>query len=162
MKHPGEKHDGLATCLDSWRRRGTAQPESLSATARANVLRAARVARADAPAEGTWSVPRWVFAAAAPTLTVAALAGLWTLSLPEGEVAGDPGASHVVEISHKISVSKVGDEIVFDIANGTQVHEILKSTTPRHFDERTRTETGDGSYKDALNNGVTLTFYKID
>ena len=157
------ERDGLQRCLQSWKREKGRDTDRISASSRANILREARRAHSEPADErrfGLLSMPRWVFAAAAPTLTVAVLAGMWTLAIPRGQVGAD--STTVVEFTQEIKVSKVGDAIVFEIANGSKVHEVRKSTTPQRFDERTAVTTESGSYSDALNNGVALTFYRID
>ena len=160
MRNDTQNNDALDQAVAAWRR---AEPAELSSNARANILREARKAREIKP---TWaelfSFRRLAFAAAAPTVTVAALAGLWTLSVPSENSDPDATVVPIVEFSQEIKVSKVDGAIVFEIENGTKVHEVRKSTTPTRFDDRMTVYTEDGAFEDTINDGVALTFYRID
>ena len=61
-----------------------------------------------------------------------------------------------------ITVEKVGNQVVFNIANGGTVHSISKSNTPTRFDPGTSVRIQDGSYRDSMVDNGDLVFYRID
>ena len=97
----------------------------------------------------------WVLAAIAPaalTLVAALLLGVTNLGIQEPAVDAGP----------RLEVSKVGDEVVFLIANGKPTHTVYKSTQPDHFDASSAVVVKDGQYRDRATGGPDIVFYRID
>ncbi len=129
-----------------------ASPEDrLSASARARVLsrnsqpaRAHRYPRLFVPA----------FRLAAGFLVPVVLAG--TIGL----LALRPSADRVAPA--RLEARKVGDHVVFTIANGKSRHRVYKSTDPRSFDRSRGIAVEDGRFADRAHNGADLVFYLVD
>ncbi len=61
-----------------------------------------------------------------------------------------------------ITVEKVGNQIVFNIANGGGAHSVSKSNTPHTFDPGGSVRVQGGSYQDSMVENGDLVFYRID
>jgi hypothetical protein len=61
-----------------------------------------------------------------------------------------------------VDTAKVGDHVVFTIANGDREHVIVKSDRPDRFDRSAAAKVTDGSFSDRLDSGSDLVFYRID
>jgi hypothetical protein len=55
-----------------------------------------------------------------------------------------------------------GDEVVFVIANGGGHHTVRKSNDPRHLTDSETLVVSDGAFRDNLDSGNNLVFYRID
>jgi hypothetical protein len=61
-----------------------------------------------------------------------------------------------------VHATKSGDEVIFLIANGQRPHAVYKSQAPNSFDAPPAFWTQDGSFRDRLDGGPALVFYRID
>ena len=61
-----------------------------------------------------------------------------------------------------ITAEKVGNQVVFSIANGGKVHSVSKSNSPHTFDPGNSVRIHDGSYRDSMVDNGDLVFYRID
>ncbi len=129
--------------------------ERLSGTARQAVLRRATAAREPLRPLRRLFLPwgQMALAGALPVLLAAVTALAWVSGIPRK-------APHVVD--SRIEVSKVGDQVVFTIANGRTDHQVVKSARPDEFDPAGAAPVSDGSFSDALHSGADLVFYRID
>jgi hypothetical protein len=142
----------LKAALAAWRGEGP-EEEKLSASSRSELFR--RVQSPGSAPFGTVTlfppVRRWVLAAGIPLVLTAGLAWL-------GGRVGEPAPPGV-----RIQVAKQGEEVVFTIADGRRVHQVRKSEDPSEFDSASavRVRNG-GSYRDGVDTGADLVFYRID
>lgn len=128
--------------------------ESLSPGVRARI-----VDQASAPSTGLnhlspiffpWARTAAVSAVPA-ALLLFALVGLWPASV-------EPTAS----VPGTVEVAKIGNEVVFTIANGGQPHTIQKSHRPDRFDGSATVVKGEDRFVDSLESGSKVVFYRID
>ncbi len=70
-------------------------------------------------------------------------------------LGGDP-------VPTAITAEKVGNQVVFRIANGGTVHSISKSNSPHTFDPGSSVRIHDGTYRDSMVENGDLVFYRID
>jgi hypothetical protein len=61
-----------------------------------------------------------------------------------------------------VRVSKLGNQIQFDIENGKKSHKVVRSTDPRRVEAHPGLEMTNGSYAERLHDGANLVFYRID
>lgn len=61
-----------------------------------------------------------------------------------------------------VHVTKSGDEVIFLIANGHRPHAVYKSEAANRFDAPPAFWTEDGAFRDRLDAGPDLVFYRID
>ena len=139
--------DKLSNAISAWKSRNSGD-RSLSPEGRDHILTAG--ARADLPHLSSLFIPYHRLALAA-VVPAALLAAALMLSLPGGEHA--PAS---------ITVEKVGNQVVFNIANGGASHSVSKSNTPHSFDPGNSVRIDDGSYRDSMLENGNLVFYKID
>ncbi len=141
---------GLKNAVSAWKTHRPAESE-LSSAARNRVLRSAMAGpdARDMPRIASLFPPYRRLALAA-FLPVGLLAVILALTL-----GGSPDPV-------SITVEKVGDQVVFNIANGGRVHSISKSNTPHTFDPGKSVRVQDGSYQDSLIGNGELVFYRID
>ena len=148
-----KKANNLEDAIRSYR--AQARPhESLSPGARARIVDQASAAPTGlthlSPVFFPWARTAAVSAVPA-ALLLFALVGLWPASVePPGTVPGT------------VEVAKVGDEVVFTIANGGQPHTIQKSHRPDRFDGSATVVNGEDSFVDRLESGSKIVFYRID
>lgn len=123
----------------------------LSSAARNRVLRSAMAGpdARDLPRISNL-FPAYSRLALAAFLPVCLLAVVLALTL-----GGSPGPV-------SITAEKVGDQVVFSIANGGRAHSISKSNTPHTFDPGKSVRVQDGSYREPLIENGDLVFYRID
>lgn len=152
----------LETAIEAWRAAEAAgqDGERLSEATRARILATVRQRRAAAlPAQASLFLPlrrlmtAGVLPAAALTALLAAVAlpGLWN-EAPVVPGAGDEPVG--------LHLSKRGGEVVIHIANGGGPHRVHRSTDPRGLSgEVFRAE---GSFRDRLEGGSELVFYRVD
>jgi hypothetical protein len=137
--------------------RTAAGTEALSEESRARVLDAAyqqnRGAGAPSPLVPLF-VPRhrWVWAGALPALGLTL--ALAIVSLPRST---DPRPAGT-----RVDAFKVSGEVVFLISNGGVEHRVSKRTTPGLAPAENPIPTRDGAFRDSLESGESLVFYRID
>jgi hypothetical protein len=130
--------------------------EVLSGDARERILHGALEARStsEAPLAALFAPRRWLVAAAAlPLLLAAALVALVDRSAISPTATGAPT---------RVEAMKVGGQVVFTIANGKTAHRVYRSTTPERFDLSAPVSVTDGVYRDGLDRGADVVFYRID
>ncbi len=152
MESDSETKALLDRAIRASRERGA---ERLSGAARQAVLSRATAAREPLRPFRRLFPPlgQMALAGALPVLLAAVTALAWVSGIPRK-------SPHVVDPT--IQVSKVGDQVVFTIANGDADHRVLKSGRPDVFDPAAATPLSDGSFSDALDSGADLVFYRID
>jgi hypothetical protein len=142
----------LKAALAAWRDAGP-EEEKLSVSSRSELFRRVQSAGSAPFVTATLFPPvrRWALAAGIPLVLVAGLAWL-------GGGVGDPAPPGV-----RIEAAKQGEEVVFTIADGRRVHQVRKSENPSEFDSAAavRVRNG-GSYRDGVDKGADLVFYRID
>jgi hypothetical protein len=74
----------------------------------------------------------------------------------------EPAAPSMPTSPTSVEASKVGDRVVFTIANGGRQHRIVKSDRPDRFEGDSGVEAANGSYVDRLDSGADVVFYRID
>jgi hypothetical protein len=135
----------------------SAAEEGLSEEARTRVLSVAlRDTGTDEPLPALFTpTRRLVVAGALPVLlAVALLVGI----VPESrqpQLAGPTGSA-------TIQVSKQGDEVLFNIANGHRAHRVARSTDPNRFEASDEVSVTNGAYSEHLSDTADLVFYRID
>jgi hypothetical protein len=145
------------TGLEPWTHAAGSTPgESLSITARERILNEAlRPERQQAALPSLFAPARRLWLAGALPL---ALALLFVTGLERG-VAIAPVESPKVT---QVRVSKLAHQVQFDVSNGGKTHKVVRSTDPRHVASRQGQEMANGSYRDRLQDGADLVFYRID
>ena len=124
-----------------------------------DVVRSRIVARAGdrkpRPAIRTLFLPfrRLALAGALPVVLLTALVGYAT----HQSLAPAPGL-----VPPPILASKAAGEVIFTIANGNRVHNVYLSTSPDRFENSPAFTTRDGAFRDRLDGGPDLVFYRID
>ena len=143
----------LDEAVGAWRARRPAA-ERLSPGARDRLW--ARVREGVAPADRLHPlfapVRRWVLAGAVPALVVLALL------LPLAWRSGTVPERHE---GPTILASRIGDSVVFTIANGNRTHRVYRSATPDRFDLESPIVVGD-RYVEPSQGDLDLVFYKVD
>ncbi len=146
----------LDRVVAEWKRRNPGEDDGLSASTRA-AIRDSITGRSPARAPlAALFVPsnRLILAGILPALLLAAAFGL---VLRPGQIPLP------VEVGHApMTAKKVGNDVIFEIANGHRAHSVYKSTDPRGFSTSPTFVTEDGSFRDELANGPSLVFYRID
>jgi hypothetical protein len=126
----------------------------LSAPARDRILRDT-IERTSQPAAALaplFAPRRWIVAAGVlPVMLAGALVALVDRSsVPSG--TDRP----------MVQAMKVDGQVVFTIANGSRTHRVYRSTTPDRFDLSAPVDVTDGVYRDGIDRGENLVFYRID
>jgi hypothetical protein len=129
--------------------------ESFSGGVRQAILR-----RAAAPADPGFRALDSLFV---PFRTLAAAGALpvIALSLFLGSLVFQGGSGPVEPVGGTLTAMKVGDRVVFSIANGDRDHEVLRGTRPE-FDRAAHFTTTRGEFSDRLDGDASLVFYRID
>ena len=125
--------------------------ESLSDESRARIVAEAWRQQQERPDafEPSTRPARWVGWMAALPIAASVLVAL----APEQEKSAGPRFAQV---------EKVGDEVVFHIANGGTEHTVTRSTDPSSFNPKAEREVANGRYSDRANSGPVVVFYKLD
>jgi hypothetical protein len=143
--------------LEAWREAERRAPAArLSERVRERVLRGATNG---GPAEIPFAslflpTRRFAVAAALPLLVLTVAMGY--LLMPGGTL--EPAGEEPV----RLSVSKQGDEVVFLIADGQRPHRVYRSTSPDVVDRDQVYTTAKEAFRDRLDAGGELVFYRID
>ena len=61
-----------------------------------------------------------------------------------------------------VSATKSGSEVVFEVADGSGPHTVIKSTSPVRFNPAAATVVEDGRYADLAQSGPVIVYYRID
>jgi hypothetical protein len=61
-----------------------------------------------------------------------------------------------------VQVAKIGGSVVFTIENGDREHRISRSLRPDSFDSAGTVKVMEGTFRDDLDSGSDLVFYRID
>jgi len=147
----------LDTAVRQWREASTSG-ETLGPATRAAILRSTRD-RGERPTLAALFLPtrRLVWAAGLPALAL----GLALAALLGVEGLPAPGLREPA----RIEVSRVGDEVVFQIANGKRLHRVYRSElaadTAAPGQEEAFAVTA-GTFRDRLHSGSDLVFYRVD
>jgi hypothetical protein len=125
--------------------------ESLSEAGRARIVAEAWRQQQDQPGafEPSTRPARWVGWMAAFPIAASVLVAL----------APDRDAPSTARFAR---VDKVGDEVVFHVANGNADHKVTRSTDPSSFNPKAEQDVSDGRYSDRANSGPVVVFYKLD
>lgn len=143
--------DPLDAALAAWRS-GTNRSPKLSAASREQVLRAALdpASRPGRQASLFFPLGR-VFVTAVPLVVAVAVVGLLTR---------DPGTVRR-EAPVNLRATKIGDQVVFTIANGGGTHVVRKSDSPDRFDRASGTKVR-GEFSDTIDGSSPVVYYRID
>jgi hypothetical protein len=135
--------------------RGLNPKRTLSTDTRARILDAAQCqsepAREMFPA--LFTAPRRLVAAGILPLVLAM--GLLVMLNQGRPVAPDSPSTTV----HAV---KQGDQVHFNIANGSRSHFVYRSTVPDRFEASSAVRVTDGAFVDAVDDQADLVFYRID
>ncbi len=143
----------LDRAVSQWRSTLQAENDRVSDPVRQKILHDALDARDAAPTPIGVRLAAWrVLGGAVPV----AMAVLLVLVFADrtGERNGD---GHV-----RVAASKAGAEVVFSITNGDRGHAVYKSNAPNSFDRSARLPVRNGSFRDSMDDGSGLVFYRID
>ena len=144
----------LETAVVSWNE-AHSDSSGLTPAGRDRVLRAALSASSTREQPHLSNLfPAYRRIALAAIIPAALLAAILAISL-----GGNRG---VDEVSTAITAEKVGNQVVFRIANGGKVHSVSKSNSPHTFDPGNSVRIHDGSYRDSMVENGDLVFYRID
>ena len=149
--------DRLSEALSEWRSAHPSQ-ERLSEGCRARILKASRgtTLRDRLSPLRTLFLPLrgWALAGALPValLAVALAYGLWP--------AGAPG--NVADSAPMLRASRVNGEVVFEIANGGKPHQVVRTGRADDLTGGQPVAVTDGRFRDRLDSGGELVFYRID
>ena len=142
--------DRLSTALREWRD-SERSAEQLSTDCRTRILEASRPGQKLRPLASLFLPLRgWALAGALPV-------ALLTLALGYGFL---PGPETESDTAPTLRASRVGDEVVFQIANGGKPHRVYRSTSAGEAGEAMAVT--DGRFRDRLDRGGDLVFYRID
>lgn len=141
--------------LAAWRESGESA-EHFSPAARDRILQAAFEGR---PAPLATRLPfRGAPRRFAGGLLSLAAAAALLLAVVLVDRGGAPGGSGAV----RVLASKTDGEVVFTIANGKRAHTVYKSNDPSEFGSSSRIPVRDGAFRDVVDDGSGLVFYRID
>ena len=116
--------------------------------ARRSPVRRARLTALFAP------TGRLALAAGLPALVLSISLGMLLIPGAPRKASSDPGIT--------IEATKQGDEVVFLIANGNRTHRVYRSSSPTGQSSGSAYATARGSFRDRLDSGGELLFYRID
>lgn len=150
--------EALDRALTDWRN-AEKSPERLSGPARERILDAAtrgggRQVRFSLPSPLFLPARRFALAAVLPLLVLSLSVAY--LVLPGGTV---PGAD---DTAPRLLTSRLGDQVIFVIANGDRPHRVLKTDDPRVPGSGEPLDVEQGVFRDRLDSGADLVFYRID
>lgn len=156
MRHwfGGSREHGTDPVLDRAiaQMKSSISPERLSDDVRHRILREAAAALEVQPVPTRLRAAAWrVLAGALPVAAV----GLLALVL-----AGRSGGKG--EPALRIRATKAGDEVIFSIANGKNTHRVYKLNSANGFGDSSRIPVHAGSFRDSVDDGSGLVFYRID
>ena len=153
MKSEKGSKTRLDRALEAWRSDPVAGG-SLSDGARAAIFDSIAEHEAMRPLSRLFApVRRWALAGVVPLVVTLAIGAWVALQRPAATVASEASWGEV---------TKVGDRVVFRIANGDGEHRVLKSSRPDRFDPSGAAVVSNGSYVDRLDTDADLVFYRID
>ena len=145
--------DRLSAALRDWRA-AERSGERLSTTSRARIVESARTragANRPRPLVSLFLPLRgWALAGALPV-------ALLTLALGYGL---GPGPATGPDPAPTLRATRVGDEVVFEIANGGEPHRVYRTTGAG--DPGEAVTVSNGRFRDRLDAGGDLVFYRID
>jgi hypothetical protein len=152
QKPANPTQDPLFQALTTWKNE-TQPNETLTREARGRILSGAfeSLSESHAPAPLFSPVPRRIVAGTLPAVLALVVVAVFA------DRVGDP-----VRPASKLRVGKAGDEVVFTIANGGTPHRVYKSSLPNNFHGAELIVVEDGAFRDRVQNGSDLTFYRID
>ena len=143
----------LDRAVSLWRSALGSSHDHLSAPVRQRILQQAFDAREEAPTPIGVRSAAWRVLGGAVPVAVAVL-----LVLVFAERTGERnGAGHV-----RVTAAKTGAEVVFSIRNGHRAHAVYKSSFPNSFEGSARLPVRNGSFRDSMDDGSGLVFYRID
>jgi len=143
----------LDSALQEWRQSRPATA-SLSQPARARILRH-RPTRIERAVPLFFPARRLALATALPLLVLSLMAGY--LLMPGGALETATNGNGAV-----LHAVRQGDEVVFVIANGGGSHLVRKSNDPSMLADSESFVVSDGAFRDSLDSGTNLVFYRID
>ena len=134
--------------------RASTADEQLTDARRTAIFAAVQAVGPASPWE-SWRVGfrRWWAVAALVPLTLVLGLAIWQGGAPGGEVEVGEGVT--------LHASKIGDRVVFDIANGNRDHLVQKSGSPDRFDARGGELVTEGAFVDRLDSGADLVYYRV-
>jgi hypothetical protein len=149
----------LDAALREWRS-GRRERSELSPAARARILRYSALSR-ELRIRPERAVPlffparRLALATALPVLVLSLMVGY--LLIPGGAMqTAESGGGPVLQAVRQ------GDEVIFTIADGGGSHMVRKSRTPNALEDCETFVVSDGAFRDRLDSGGGLVFYRID
>jgi hypothetical protein len=152
MRNRRETPD-LDSALQEWRQNRPPE-EKLSESARARILRQ-RQARIEPTTPLFFPARRLAMAAALPLLLLSVMAVYLLIPGAALETAQN-GDGPVLQAVRQ------GNEVVFIIANGGGSHLVRKSNTPNALADSETFVVSGGAFRDSLDSGSDLVFYRID
>ena len=134
---------------------GTAPEETLSEEAKRSVLGDLRKpGPAPAPLAALFTpIYRMALAGGLPVALIVGFLAWTTIDRDSTADRHDPAS---------VQVAKVGDRVVFTIANGGRDHVIVRSQRADRFDPSGAASVTTGSFVDRLDSGPDVVFYRID
>jgi hypothetical protein len=151
------KRDDLESALAEWRQQRF--PElKLSQQTRARIFRAAaeRHSRRIEPAVPLFfPAGRLTVATVMPLLLLLLMAGYILMPGGDVEIAANGEAP-------RLEAVRQGDEVIFVIANGGRSHLVRKSSSASNLKDSESFVVTDGAFRDRLDSGGDLVFYRID
>jgi hypothetical protein len=156
LRSSRHRKDALEQALGDWRA-ADRRPEKLSVPTRERILEAAtregnRQVRFDLPAPLFLPARRFALAALLPLVLLSVALGYFLVPAGPGEAPGAP----------RLMATRLGDEVVFVIANGDRPHRVTKASDPRGFDSGEPVAVEQGVFRDHVDSGANLVFYRID
>lgn len=149
----------LERALEEWRLQRPTGPK-LSQPARARIFRDAMRSRGsrkqiEAAVPLFFPARRLALATALPLVLISMMTAY--LFLPSGPIdsAADGGAPILRAV-------RQGDEVIFTIANGGGEHLVRKSNSPKELANAEAIVVSDGAFRERLDSGADLVFYRID
>jgi hypothetical protein len=149
----------LERALEEWRQQRPAE-QKLSPPARARIFREGMRPvgpgkRVETAIPLFFPARRLALATVLPLLVISMMSAY--LLLPGGP--SDRGASGEAPILQAV---RQGDEVVFTIANGGGKHLVRKSNSAKELSDGEAFVVSDGAFRERLDSGDDLVFYRID
>jgi len=150
----------LNASIQDWRQHSEGSAQKLSTASRAQILRSIR---AESSAPGLLAPLASLFVPARRIFWAAGLPAV-ALLLVVASFMYQPG-SIVTDSAATLNVSRVGDEIVFEIANGGRAHRVFRSDSPEGLAAGNSSEVfalARNTFRDRIDSESGIVFYRVD